>query len=94
MITLNNLLKFIELKKYSVREFEAGAGLSNGTFNAAIKRNVDLSDGNIKKIVEKYSKELEEAGFIVTDLRAFGRDGYVILEPKSLVGKEVSPLHS
>jgi transcriptional regulator with XRE-family HTH domain len=72
MKTLNNILKFIDLKGLSIRAFEKEVGLSNGTINNSLKRKADLSEENIEKIVEKYSKELRDYGFFIIDMTTMG----------------------
>jgi hypothetical protein len=78
MVTLNNVLKFIDLMGLSVRSFERESGLSNGTITGSKGRGVDLSADNIDNIVERYSTELLEKGFQIIDLTAFGK-GIAIL---------------
>lgn len=79
MKTIDNILKFIEEKGYSIREFEDKAGITNGTIGKASKRNSDLSQDNIQKIVEYYSTELEGSGYDIIDLSSFGGAGISIL---------------
>lgn len=78
MTTLNNVLKFIELKDISFRKFEAECGLSNGTLTGNKRNNVELSADNINKIVERYSTELKDAGYHIIDLSLVG-GGMLIL---------------
>jgi hypothetical protein len=97
MVTLTNVLKFIDLLDLSIRSFEAECGLSNGTITGSKNREVDLSIDNINKIVERYSTELSAKGFYVVDLTAFGK-GKAILNSEEkknlqgpLVNKETQP---
>jgi lambda repressor-like predicted transcriptional regulator len=88
MKTLNNVLKFIELKGMSTRSFEKETRLSNGTINNCLQREADLSEENIAKIVEKYSTELVEAGFHIIDLTSFG-GGKSIINKGELAKAEI-----
>lgn len=89
MVTLNNILQFIDLSGLSVRAFERESGLSNGTITGNKTRGVDLSPDNIDNIVEKFSTQLMEKGFYIIDLTAFGK-GKAILnkEEKEKIDKE------
>ena len=85
-------MTFIENKKISIRQFEAEAGLSNGTLNETKKRSADLSSKNIEKISKRYADELLKAGFYILDLAAFGRPGELaILKQEEKAGDEIAP---
>jgi hypothetical protein len=79
MKTLQNVLKFIELKGFKTRVFEQEAGLSNGTLSKCFNRNAELSSENIDRIVEKFSTELIAAGFSIIDLSSVGGEGKAIM---------------
>lgn len=84
MTTISNVLNFISQKGMSTRAFEEQAGLSNGTLSK-VKPGNDLSDENIDKIIERFSTELLEKGFIIFDLNVFGRSGNAIITQNQLI---------
>jgi len=79
MKTLQNVLKFIDSKGLSVREFEENSGLSNGSINYCKRENKELSLENIDKIVEKFSTELIADGYSIVDLSSVGGAGKAIM---------------
>jgi hypothetical protein len=89
MKTLQNVLKFIESKVRSIREFEETSGLSNGTINHCKRENKELSPENIEKIVGKYSTEFIADGYSIVDLSSVGGMGKAILnqEEKANIDK-------
>lgn len=79
MRTLQNVLKFIDSKGLSVREFEENCGLSNASISYYKGGNKELSVDIIEKIVEKYSTELIAAGYSIIDLSSVGGAGKAIM---------------
>jgi transcriptional regulator with XRE-family HTH domain len=89
MKTLPNVLKFIESKGLSIREFEENLGLSNATISYYKNGNKELSTEIIEKIVEKHSTELIGKGYSIIDLSSVGGMGKAILnqEEKANIDK-------
>lgn len=79
MKTLQNVLKFIDSKGLSIREFEEKSGLSNSNISYYKNENKELSANIIEKIVEKYSTELIAAGYSIIDLSSVGGAGKAIM---------------
>lgn len=78
-MNIDNILKFLKLRRMSAREFERSLDLGNATLSNTIKRGADLTDDIIIKVVEKYSTDLKEAGFEIIDLTQYNK-GYIIVE--------------
>lgn len=67
MATIDNILTFIdEDPELSVRAFELGANLTNGSLSKA-KAAGEISPENLEKVLEKYSIPLQEAGYYIVD---------------------------
>jgi transcriptional regulator with XRE-family HTH domain len=79
MRTLQNVLKFIDSKGLSIREFEESIGLSNSNISYYKGGNKELSADIIEKVVEKYSTELKAAGYSIIDLSSVGGKGKAIM---------------
>ncbi len=73
------IVDFIKGRAFSTRQFERLAGLPNGTINNAVKREADLSVDIIRKIVEKFSMELNIDGYAIIDMAAFNKPGELII---------------
>lgn len=83
MTSLDNILEFIDKSNISIRQFESESGLANGTINENRKRGADLSSKNIEKISKRFGLDLTKFGFLIQDLKAYGRPGELAVVKKT-----------